>query len=128
MLKVKPVGDTALVNNQWTYKYMCCDDISLDIPLPWKVNVPAKILNFKLDFGIIIETNESYMIIPHSNLGNLRMSFTPTLINPGKQRLIVQMDNYTENIIRLYSGIDYIKIVSLKNESILFKYTPNLDT
>jgi hypothetical protein len=128
MLKIKPLGDITLVNNQWKYKYMFCEDITLDIPLPWKVEVPAKILNFKLDFGITIETEETYMIIPHSNLGNLRMSFAPILLYPGKNRLIVQFDNYTSNKIKLYSGVDYIKIVSLKNEGILFDYNSASDS
>jgi len=122
MLKIKPVGDIQLVNNQWKYKYMLCEDITLDIPLPWDIELPAKILNFKLDFGIFIETEETYMIIPHSNLGNIRMSFTPILIYPGKQRLIISMDNYTLDMVKLYSGTSYITIVSLKNKGVLFEY------
>ena len=122
MIKIKPVGDASLVNNYWKYKFMFCEDITLNIPLPWTIDVPPKIINFKLDFGISLETNDTFLILPHPNLGNLRMCFSPGIIQPGRQRLIIEVDNNTADPVKLYAGQEYIILVTLNYEGILFEY------
>jgi hypothetical protein len=121
-MQINPVGDIELVSNQWKYKYIYCDDLTIDIPLPWNVEIPGDTINFKVDFGIRINTSITCMVIPCSNLGQLRMSFSPVVMNPGIHRLIIDFDNNTKNSITLITGQHYISVVSLNNESILFKY------
>ncbi len=122
MMYIKPVGDIALVNNQWKYKYMFCDDITLDIPIPWDVEIPPHTSNFMVDFGVSIDSKETYMVIPRSNIGKLRMSFTPSIMSPGINRLIIHVDNGTSGVVSLYAAQHYITLVSLTNEGIIFKY------
>ena len=126
MLQISPVGkNSELVTNQWRYKYMYCEDLTLDIPLPWDIKIPGNTTNFKLDFGIRIDSPVTYMVVPHTNLGYLRMAFSPQVMNPGIHRLIISIDNYTQNSIQLYNGNSYITMVSLTNEGILFNYSIN---
>ena len=119
---IKPVGDIALVNNQWKYKYMFCEDITLDIPLPWDVEIPPHTSNFQVDFGVSIDSKETYMVTPRSNMGHLRMSFPPSIMSQGINRLIILVDNGTSGSVSLYTAQHYITLVSLSNEGILFKY------
>ena len=122
MIKIKPTGDKTLVNTHWQYKFMFCEDITLNIPLPWEIEVPSKTINFKLDFGISLEIKETLLIVPHPNLGNLRMSFSPGIIQPGIERLIIEIDNNTSTPVKLYAGQEYITLVTLNYEGILFEY------
>jgi len=122
MLQISPVGDPALVSNQWKYKYMYCEDITLDIPIPWDIEIPENTTNFNVDFGININTPITFMIVPRPNLGHIRMSFSPQVMNPGIHRLIISMDNTTKKSIKLYVSQHYISIVSLSNQGILFNY------
>jgi len=122
MLQISPVGDPALVSNQWKYKYMYCEDITLDIPIPWDIEIPENTTNFNVDFGININTPITFMIVPRPNLGHIRMSFSPQVMNPGIHRLIISMDNTTNKSIKLYVSQHYITIVSLSNQGILFNY------
>lgn len=121
---VKAVGNTELVNHQWKYKYMS-DDISIDIPIPWDIEIPCNIRNFKVDFGISIETQETFFIIPKVSLGNLRISYSPHLISPGISRVIIAIDNPTLYPTKLCTGQHYISLVSLVNKSIIWKYYAN---
>lgn len=128
MLQISPVGkNRELITNQWRYKYMYCEELTLDIPLPWDLKIPSNITNFRVDFGIRINSPVTYMVVPHTNLGSLRMSFSPQVMNPGIHRLIISVDNNTQNPIQLYSGNPYIIIVSLTNEGILFNYNSKVD-
>jgi hypothetical protein len=119
---VKPVGDKELVNNQWQYKYMS-DDLVVDIPLPWDIEIPSNIRNFKVDFGISINTDQAFLIVPKETLGNLRISYSPHLIIPGISRLIISLDNSTIYPTKIYAGQHYISMVSLNNQRILWKYS-----
>jgi len=119
---VKPVGEKELVNYQWRYKYMS-DDLVVDIPLPWDIEIPSNIRNFKVDFGISIETDENYLIVPKENLGSLRISYSPHLISPGISRLILSLDNLTIYPTKIYAGQHYISMVSLNNKGIVWKYS-----
>ena len=118
---VKAVGDTELVNHQWKYKYMS-DDVAIDIPLPWDIEIPSNIRNFKVDFGISIDTRDTFLIIPKDTLGNLRISYSPHLVSPGINRIIICIDNSTLYPTKLYTGQHYITIVSLTNQGILWNY------
>ncbi len=101
---------------------MFCDHITLDIPIPWDVEIPPHTSNFMVDFGVSIDSKETYMVIPRSNIGKLRMSFTPSIMSPGINRLIIHVDNGTSGVVSLYAAQHYITLVSLTNEGIIFKY------
>ena len=101
---------------------MYCEDITLDIPIPWDIEIPENTTNFNVDFGININTPITFMIVPRPNLGHIRMSFSPQVMNPGIHRLIISMDNTTNKSIKLYVSQHYITIVSLSNQGILFNY------
>ena len=101
---------------------MFLEDITLDIPLPWDVDIPPHTSNFLVDFGVSIDSKETYMVTPRTNMGKLRMSFPPSIMSPGINRLIIPMDNWTSGVVSLYTAQHYITLVSLSNEGILFNY------
>ena len=78
--------------------------------------------NFKVDFGISIDTDQAFLIVPKETLGNLRISYSPHLIIPGISRLIISLDNSTIYPTKIYAGQHYISMVSLNNKGILWKY------
>ena len=118
---VKAVGNTELVNNQWKYKYMS-NNISVDIPLPWDIIIPCYTRNFKVDFGISIDTRDIFIILPKETLGNLRISYSPYLVTPGITRIIISIDNTSIFPIKLYTSHHYITLVSLINQGIVWDY------
>lgn len=111
------------------YQKAGLDEFGLPLILPEDLTIPARALNFEIDFKIQAKAQRSYIIswvgggrhvvesIPccvyatnNSTKTSLRMSISPIILSKDENKIVVAVDNLSDSPIQIKSGETLFRI------------------
>tara|TARA_B100001093_G_scaffold509668_1_gene574151 strand:+ start:15446 stop:15892 length:447 start_codon:yes stop_codon:yes gene_type:complete len=107
------------------------EDVGLDIPMSYSINVPAKSKAYKVNLGFKANQNHGYMLVPRSSISKtpLRLANSIGIIDKNYTgNVLVKLDNISDKDFTLEFNQCYFQIVAFDGNLPTYSIVEELHT